>query len=53
MNFSKLHETEKTNKSGVGLGLSICREIILANGGNIEIKSEQGLGTDFIITLQT
>ena len=51
MNFSKLHETQNINKEGVGLGLSICKEIILAHGGSINIKSELGKGTDFIISL--
>ena len=37
---------------GVGLGLSICREIILSQGGSIDIKSEVGKGTDFIIKIQ-
>ena len=37
---------------GVGLGLSICREIILAQGGSIDIQSEEGKGTAFIITLK-
>jgi len=53
MNFGKLQETEQTNKSGVGLGLSICREIIHAHGGEVDIKSEEGKGTDFIIKLET
>ena len=37
---------------GVGLGLSICKEIILSQGGSIDIKSEVGKGTDFIVNLQ-
>ena len=37
---------------GVGLGLSICREIILSQGGSIDIKSEVGKGTDFIVNLK-
>ena len=39
MNFGKLHETQNTNKEGVGLGLSICKEIIHAYGGSIDIRS--------------
>ena len=49
MNFGKLHESEGQNKQGVGLGLSICREIILAQGGSIDIESNEGIGTSFII----
>ena len=40
------------NRLGVGLGLSICKDIIIAQGGKVEIKSEEGKGTDFIIYLQ-
>ena len=40
------------NKSGVGLGLSICKEIILAQGGSVDIKSEEGKGTDFVVYLK-
>lgn len=51
--FSKIEENQEFNKQGVGLGLSICREIINANGGSVAVKSELGQGTDFIISLQT
>ena len=37
----------------MGLGLSICKEIITALGGEVKIKSVEGEGTDFIIILQT
>ena len=53
MNFGKLRDTEQKNKTGVGLGLSICRDIIIALGGSIDIVSEEGKGTDFIIQLQS
>jgi len=52
-NFSKVSETQESNKQGVGLGLSICKEIIMANGGSIDMKSEEGKGTDFIISLKS
>jgi len=37
----------------VGLGLSICKEIIHAYGGSIDIISEEGKGTDFVIEILT
>ena len=40
------------NIQGVGLGLSICNEIILAQGGSIDVQSEVGIGTSFIITMK-
>mmetsp|Transcript_46495 Transcript_46495/g.61596 ORF Transcript_46495/g.61596 Transcript_46495/m.61596 type:complete len:85 (-) Transcript_46495:1357-1611(-) len=52
MNFGKLQENQEANKLGVGLGLSICKELILAQGGSVDIKSDEGKGTDFIINLK-
>ena len=31
------------------MGLSICRELVHEFGGSIDIESELGLGTDFIV----
>ena len=53
MNFSKLDRNRNYNKQGVGLGLSICKEIIMFSGGKINVESELGQGTDFIIDLET
>ena len=36
---------------GVGLGLSICRRIVAAHGGRIEVASEVGRGTRFEVHL--
>jgi signal transduction histidine kinase len=36
---------------GTGLGLSICRAVVQSHNGTIEVTSELGKGTQFIVTL--
>ncbi|HEY6419017.1 MAG TPA: ATP-binding protein [Candidatus Binataceae bacterium] len=43
--------TTKPSGAGVGLGLSLCQRIILANHGRIRIESEVGKGTAVTIFL--
>jgi len=38
-------------RGGTGLGLTICRELVQAAGGTIQVKSELGKGTEFVIEL--
>lgn len=38
-------------EQGTGLGLPICYEILQKHGGNIEVKSEEGKGTTFTVTV--
>ncbi len=39
------------NKEGVGLGLTISRNIAQALGGDIEVQSMVGRGSNFILSL--
>lgn len=40
-----------SDHSGAGLGLVICKEMLLKNGGTIRAKSEPGTGSSFTFTL--
>lgn len=40
-----------TKSDGMGLGLSICRTIVEANGGRIWLQNREGGGTEFHFTL--
>ncbi|WP_461588549.1 tetratricopeptide repeat-containing sensor histidine kinase [Winogradskyella sp.] len=48
--FDPFFTTKETGK-GTGLGLSICQGIINNHNGTMELESEEGKGTEFIITL--
>jgi PAS domain S-box-containing protein len=43
--------TTKGEVKGVGLGLSVCYGFIKDHGGDIKVKSREGSGTTFTITL--
>ena len=40
-----------TKKTGIGLGLYTCREVIKASAGSIEVDSVEGAGTTFRVVL--
>jgi len=41
--------TTKPTGRGTGLGLSLSYDIIVAHGGQIDVHSKEGEGTEFII----
>ena len=50
--FYKSDISRGKDKKGTGLGLSITKEIIRAHGENINVISTEGVGTEFIFSLQ-
>jgi signal transduction histidine kinase len=49
--FFRASNALKTEKDGTGLGLSIVKQIIEQHGGQISVKSQEGQGTKFTVTL--
>ena len=50
--FYKIDSSRGKDRKGTGLGLSIVREIIAAHNQNINVISTEGVGTEFIFTLE-
>ena len=48
--FYRVDKSRGKQSGGFGLGLSLCRKIMDAHGGSIEVDSAPGKGTSFIIT---
>jgi signal transduction histidine kinase len=38
-----------TKKTGSGIGLSLCKQIMMLHKGNIQVQSEEGIGTAFLL----
>ncbi len=47
--FYRVDKARSREMGGTGLGLPIAKEVIEANGGSIDMKSEVGKGTEVII----
>ena len=50
--FIRLIDPEARIKKGTGLGLAIVKEILHAHGQHINVISTEGVGTEFIFTLE-
>lgn len=51
--FDRFYRVDKSRSrvtGGVGLGLSIVKDIIVAHGGTVEVESQLNVGTTFLIT---
>ena len=51
--FYRVDKARTREMGGTGLGLSIAKEILDKNGGNIDIKSVVGQGTEVVIRIPT
>ena len=52
--FERFYRVDKSRNSdtrGLGVGLTICKSIVNAHGGDIEVLSEINKGSKFIITI--
>tara|TARA_B110000285_G_C15012405_1_gene557172 strand:+ start:107 stop:484 length:378 start_codon:yes stop_codon:yes gene_type:complete len=52
IDFGKLDENSTRNRKGTGLGLSICKQIVEQMGGSVDVKSQLGKGTEFIVNIK-
>lgn len=51
--FDRYFRVPGTKKEGTGIGLAISKEFIEAQGGQINVESEFGIGSTFTLTLNT
>ncbi|WP_430883438.1 two-component system histidine kinase PnpS [Fusibacter sp. JL216-2] len=49
--FYRVDKARSRNVGGTGLGLAIVKHVVLSFGGHIDVRSEYGKGTEFIVRI--
>ncbi|MDA3962980.1 MAG: response regulator [Planctomycetota bacterium] len=49
--FYTTKDPDQTSDGGTGLGLTVCRTIVVNHGGELSVRSEPNLGTTFALAL--
>jgi two-component system heavy metal sensor histidine kinase CusS len=50
--FHRADDTRLRNTEGVGLGLSLCREIVRAHDGELKVSDSDAESATFVLTLK-
>jgi signal transduction histidine kinase len=49
--FYRVHKDRSRETGGTGLGLSIVKNVVMAHGGNVSVRSAPGEGSTFTVAL--
>ena len=49
--FHRVDPSRNRASGGMGLGLAVVRQLVIAMGGSVEVESQEGLGSQFTVTL--